>query len=104
MAAKVENRIAFAFPFFKMEILAIVIPTFSVSSVTLIFLFASMTSRWMIIAIVFIQTVRSFSAFMSIAFRRSFSKTAAKTQVTSGAKIKTRPIITAPGASSLSAT
>src|SRR3990167_10900328 len=51
MAANVENRIARAFPFFNMETLAIVIPTFSVSCVTLIFRLASITSMLMIIAI-----------------------------------------------------
>src|SRR3989344_5098758 len=51
MAAKVENRMARAFPFFKIETLAIVIPTFSVSSVTLIFLLASITSMLTIIDI-----------------------------------------------------
>ena len=35
---------AFAFPFFNIERLAMVIPTFWVSSVTLIFLLASITS------------------------------------------------------------
>ena len=50
-ASNVDKRIAFAFPFFNTEILAIVIPTFSASSVTLIFLFASITSMLMIIAI-----------------------------------------------------
>ena len=48
MAAKVENRIALALLFFKMDRLAIVIPTRSESSVTLIFLLASMTSMFMI--------------------------------------------------------
>jgi hypothetical protein len=50
IASKVDSRIAFALPFFKMEMLAIVMPTFSASSVTLIFRFASMTSMLMIIA------------------------------------------------------
>ena len=51
IASRVDSRIAFALPFFKTEMLAIVIPTFSASSVTLIFLLASMTSMLMIIAI-----------------------------------------------------
>ena len=46
-------------------------PTFSASSVTLIFRFANMTSMLMIIAIYF-QTVRSFSDLMSMALCRSF--------------------------------
>src|SRR5437764_15020977 len=50
-ASNVENRIAFALPFFNTEILAIVMPTRSASSVTLIFRFANMTSMLMMIAI-----------------------------------------------------
>jgi len=49
----VEKRMALALPFFKIERFAIVMPTFSESSVTLIFRFASITSMLMIIAIVF---------------------------------------------------
>jgi len=49
MASSVEKRIAFAFPFFKIDKFAIVIPTLSDSSVTLIFRFANMTSRFTII-------------------------------------------------------
>ena len=41
---------ALALPFFNTEILAIVMPTFPVSSVTLIFRFANMTSMLIIIA------------------------------------------------------
>lgn len=44
MASKVDSRMALALPFFKTEMLAIVMPTFSASSVTLIFRFANMTS------------------------------------------------------------
>src|SRR5215813_11333346 len=44
IASRVENRIALAFPFFRMERFAIVMPTFSESSVTLIFRLASITS------------------------------------------------------------
>jgi hypothetical protein len=51
IASKVEKRIAFAFPFFNIETLAIVMPTIEVSSVTLIFLFASITSMLIMIAI-----------------------------------------------------
>ena len=43
-ATSVEIFKAFAFPFFNTDTLAIVIPTLSASSVTLIFLFASITS------------------------------------------------------------
>ncbi len=51
IASNVPNRIAFALPFFKTEMLAIVMPTLSVSSVTLILRFASMTSMLIMIAI-----------------------------------------------------
>jgi hypothetical protein len=50
--SKVENRIALAFPFFKTEILAIVMPTFSASWVTVILRFASMTSMLIVIAMI----------------------------------------------------
>lgn len=53
IASSVENRIAFAFPFFSTEMLAIVMPTFSASSVTLIFRLANMTSILIIIAMLF---------------------------------------------------
>src|SRR6266536_419700 len=50
-ASSVDSRIAFTLPFFNTEILAIVMPTFSASSVTLIFRFANMTSMLMMMAI-----------------------------------------------------
>ena len=50
IASRVENRIALAFPFFKMERFAIVMPTLSASSVTLIFRLASITSILTIVA------------------------------------------------------
>jgi hypothetical protein len=50
IASRVDSRIAFALPFFKTEMLAIVMPTLSESSVTLIFRFANMTSMLMMIA------------------------------------------------------
>lgn len=72
IASRVEKRIAFARPFFNIERFANVIPTLSESSVTLIFRFASMTSMFIVIAIIVSQTVKSFSDFMSTAFWRSF--------------------------------
>jgi hypothetical protein len=48
--SNVDNLIAFALPFFNTEILAMVMPTFSASSVTLIFRFANTTSMFMVIA------------------------------------------------------
>ena len=63
MDSRVEKRIAFAFPVFNIERFAIVMPTFSESSVMLIFLFASMTSRFTSIDMSThpFQIVRSFS-------------------------------------------
>src|SRR5690606_23396828 len=52
IASRVERRIALARLFLRMDILAIVIPTFSDSSVTLIFLLASITSMLMMIGMV----------------------------------------------------
>jgi hypothetical protein len=52
IASNVDNLIALALPFFNTEILAIVMPTLSASSVTLIFRFASITSMLMMIATV----------------------------------------------------
>ncbi len=52
IASRVESRMALALPFLSMEMFAMVIPTFSVSSVTLIFRLANMTSIFIIIAIV----------------------------------------------------
>src|SRR5688500_20221924 len=49
-ASMVDSRIALTFPFFSTEIFAIVMPTFSASSVTLIFRRANMTSMLMMIA------------------------------------------------------
>lgn len=101
MASSVDSRTALALPFFKMDKFAIVMPTRSESSVTLIFLFASITSILMIIAIAFTpyQTIKSFSALMRMASCSSFWRTAAKTAITSEAKITNSPIRT-PGASS----
>ncbi len=51
IASSVDKRTARALPFFKIEMLAMVMPTRSVSSVTLILRFASMTSMLIVIAI-----------------------------------------------------
>ena len=53
MASSVDSRMAFAFPFFSIERFANVMPTFSESSVTLIFHFASITSMLITMAIWF---------------------------------------------------
>src|SRR5262245_55139911 len=50
MPSRVEKRMALALPFFRMERLAIVMPTRSASSVTLIFRLASITSMLTIVA------------------------------------------------------
>src|SRR5690606_37811290 len=104
IASKVEKRIAFALPFFNIEIFAIVLPTFSESSVTLIFRFANITSRFTIMAIISPQTVKSFSVFISTASCNSLCKRAAKTAIRNDAKTTTIPITMIPGASSNLAT
>jgi hypothetical protein len=60
IASKVEKRIAFALSFFNIERLAIVIPTLSESSVTLIFRLASITSMFIIIAIYCLRQLNRF--------------------------------------------
>src|SRR5262245_11496127 len=50
MPSRVEKRMARALPFFRMDRLAIVMPTRSASSVTLIFRLASITSMLTIVA------------------------------------------------------
>ena len=52
MASKVENLMAFALPVFKIERFAIVISNFSESSVSDIFRFAIITSKFTIIGMV----------------------------------------------------
>ena len=100
IASRVDSRIAFALPFFKTEILAIVMPTFSASSVTLIFRFASITSILIMIAMLLCYTVRSFSDFRSTALCNVFSNTAAAVATTTEMKIRRRPIMTPPAMSS----
>jgi hypothetical protein len=63
IASKVENRIAFALPVFKMERFAIVISNFSESSVSDIFRFAIITSKFTIMGMGY--TVRSCSCCKS---------------------------------------
>jgi len=60
IASKVEKRIALALSFFNIERLAIVIPTLSESSVTLIFRLASITSMLIIIAIYCLRLLNRF--------------------------------------------
>jgi hypothetical protein len=50
IASSVDSRIALALPFFRTEMLAVVMPTLSASSVTRIFRLANMTSMLMTIA------------------------------------------------------
>jgi hypothetical protein len=75
IAFNVEKRTAFAFPVFNIDKLALVMPTLSESSLSDIFRFAIITSKFTIIANVFppFYIVRSFSAFK----RMALSKTAA---------------------------
>ena len=75
MLAMVENRIARALPVFKIERFACVMPIFSASSPEEIFLFAIITSRLTTIAIFVTYIVSSFSAFISIAERKTFLMT-----------------------------
>lgn len=100
IASSVEKRIALALPFFRIERLAMVMPTFSESSVTLILRFASMISMFTIIAIIAFHTVRSFSDFMSSAFWSSFWKTAAAVAIITTAKDTIIPSAVGPAASS----
>lgn len=58
IASKVENRTAFAFPCLRIERLAMVMPTFSESSVSFILRCAKTTSRFTIMAIVVSQADR----------------------------------------------
>ena len=66
MAERVEKRTAFALPVFNMERLAWVKPILLASSPELIFLFASITSKFTIIAIIY--TVKSFSFFILVPY------------------------------------
>jgi len=100
IASRVENRMAFAFPFFSIDKLAMVIPTLFARLVTLIFLFASMTSILIVMAITVSHTVKSFSDFMFTAFWRIFSKAAAAVAIMREVKLKTIPSIVGPAESS----
>ena len=100
IASSVDKRIAFALPFFKTEMLAIVMPTFPASSVTLIFRFASMTSMLMMIAIAVGYTVKSFSDFISTALCKVFSNTAAAVATTIEIKTVTIAMAIKPAGSS----
>ncbi len=100
MASSVDRRIAFALPFFRTEILAIVMPTASASSVTLIFRLANITSMLIIIAMLVPYTVKSFSHLSSTALCKVLSNTAAAVATTAETKISSSPIITPPAMSS----
>lgn len=52
MASKVENRMALAFPDFKMERLAVVIPMISANSLLFIFRCAKTTSKFTTMGII----------------------------------------------------
>ena len=95
-----SNR--FRLAVFQDEILAIVIPTFSVSLLRSFFL----TEHHIILTMIpFLspQTVKSFSVLISIASCKSLWRTAAKTAITIEAPIITNPSNARPGASSHSA-
>ena len=74
IASKVEKRIALAFSFFNMERLAIVIPTLSESSVTLIFRLASITSMLIMIAICCLRLLNRFLILNPRRFAEVFEK------------------------------
>ncbi len=104
IASRVEKRIALAFPFFKMEMFDIVIPIFSESSVTLIFLLASITSTFTMIGMFQSpQIVKSFSDFRAMASCKSRLRTEANTKITNATPAIAMPMTTKPGASSFSA-
>jgi len=71
IASRVDNRTAFAFPFFNIERLAMVIPTLSASLVTLIFLFASITSMFVIMGI-FFRRLDRFRILYPLHFAKGF--------------------------------
>jgi hypothetical protein len=98
IASKVPRRMAFALPFFKIEMLAMVMPTLSASSVTLIFRLASMTSMLMMIAIAY--TVKSFSDLISMALCKVLSNTAAAVATTIEIKVVTTLTAIKPAGSS----
>lgn len=64
IAFSVENRIAFAFPDFKIERFAVVIPMVSANSLLFILRFASITSKFTRIAI-----LKLLSRFLSLVLR-----------------------------------
>ena len=70
IASRVEKRTAFALPVFNMERLACVKPILLASSPELIFLFASITSKFTIIAIIY--TVKSFSSLIFVPYSNAF--------------------------------
>src|SRR4029079_5231038 len=87
IASKVEKRIAFALPVFKIERLDNVKSTLSESSFREIFRFAIITSKFTMIGIG--QIVKSFSDFISIAFCRIFSNIAAAVATITQPKVVT---------------
>src|SRR5579862_2962220 len=81
IASKVEKRIAFALPVFKMERLDKVKSTFSDSSFSDIFLLAIITSRFTTIDICY--TVNSFSDWISIPLLKICDNTRSVTPINS---------------------
>ena len=68
----VSTFTAFAFPFFRIETFAIVIPSFSESSVTLIFRFASITSMLKIISSSIVSPFSNRKLALFLKLRRLF--------------------------------
>ena len=98
IASNVLNRIAFAFPVFKIERLDNVKSTLSESSFSEIFRFAIITSKFTIIGIA--QIVKSFSDFISMSFCKSFSNIAAAVATMIETKVVTIQIARKPAGSS----
>lgn len=73
IASKVENRTAFAFPDFRIDIFAVVIPIISASSLLFILRLTSMMSKFTFMDINYM--VRSFSSFKSFPFSRALLNT-----------------------------
>ena len=86
MAFSVENRMALALLFFRMDRLASVIPTRSDSSFRDIFRLAIMTSRLITIMRTPPYTVRSFSDLISVASAMTFFTTRRHSPTSSATK------------------
>jgi hypothetical protein len=101
IASNVDSRIAFALPFFKTEILAIVMPTFGQLGDAHLPLGQHYVDVDDDRHADFGYTVKSFSDFRSTALCKVLSNTAAAVATTAETKISRSPIMTPPAMSSL---